>query len=258
MPFKNLRYTIDEFDEKEKESNEHGYEKEEELFQSQTKDNTYHAYEPVRTPPNSAWTEFKNALEFDPVWFAGEKSKIRGQWDEWFGEQNEYSAEGQQRKANEIAMNFSAEEAEKQRLFEEEMSNTSYQRGVADMQAAGLNPMLSYAQGGASTPQGASASGAGQAQTAKTNPFSAMAQIAAIVLGSVASGAKLSAMGQQSMAKIVSNEKIASLKNASAWSIADMKNKTNEDWMAMKYGMHRDRINEGYLNRYQRDYSKYD
>lgn len=57
--------------------------------------------------------------------------------------------------------NFNAKQAQIQRDWETEMSNTAYQRAVADMQAAGLNPAMLYQSGGqgASTPSGANATG---------------------------------------------------------------------------------------------------
>jgi len=56
-----------------------------------------------------------------------------------------------------MANQASAQEAKKNRQFQERMRSTQWQTAVADMEAAGLNPALAYSQGSAGTPGGSSA-----------------------------------------------------------------------------------------------------
>lgn len=88
--------------------------------------------------PGHAWTDYQ--------------SKNDSMVDSWLKKES-----GAGLTAAEIAANqFSADEAQKQRDWEEWMSNTAFQRQVKDMQAAGVNPALAIS-GGASTPSGSAA-----------------------------------------------------------------------------------------------------
>lgn len=68
-----------------------------------------------------------------------------------------FSAQDAQKKANSVEMDFNSQQAELQRRWEQEMSNTAFQRSRKDLEAANMNPLLAFGHP-ASTPSGAVAS----------------------------------------------------------------------------------------------------
>lgn len=85
--------------------------------------------------------------------------QIQAQNNAWSAAQAERQMQFQQASARE-AMQFNADQAELSRKWQEMMSNTAHQREIKDLQAAGLNPVLSVMGGsGAPVTSGATASG---------------------------------------------------------------------------------------------------
>lgn len=138
-----------------------------------------------------------------------------------FGEDSPKSPAGRQREENILQRDFAsaealkdrdfqAEQAQIQRDFQQQMADTSYQRAVTDMQAAGINPMLAVSQGGAAMPGGAMPSGStatGGGSSTKDD-LKAMFNIVALVAGSIVSAQRLSQTKELSLAQLASNRDI--------------------------------------------------
>lgn len=143
-----------------------------------------------------------------------------------YAKDQEASSQAYQREAyqNELDRQFNSAEAQKERDWQTQMSNTAHQREMADLQAAGLNPILAASGTGASATNGASATATSHSAAATPRTKGNMAGLFGSLLRSTTSALtsayKTASSNVQSLAKNASNERIGALNNARALSMS--------------------------------------
>lgn len=121
-----------------------------------------------------------------------------------------------------LTRNFNAEEAQKNRDFQERMANTAYQRAYADLKQAGLNPYLAYTQGGSATPSGSvlggsTASVGGHHSGRSGSGFD-------LLFGLLKTGISLGVNTAFGVSQMSNSMQIAKLNNQTKYAIAEMYN----------------------------------